>query len=362
MYKKIPVDIEANKSLSIVIGAGIIGNLGDLFDFNGHSSSIWVTDTATSKLYGKQVAAALKATGKRVLAFTVPRGENSKSLKEAERGYRFLMDNEVDRKALLCVLGGGVVGDLGGYIAATYLRGLDYIQLPTTLLAQVDSSVGGKVAVDHGQLKNMIGAFYQPQMVIADTSTLKSLPGEELVNGLAEVIKSAAIRDGRFFSFLEENMEKIKSLDEDILEETVYQSVKIKAEVVVEDELDMGLRHILNYGHTIGHAVESVSDFKIKHGRAVAVGMMAAARIADKLGMLGEDEVKRLQKLIARAGLPAETPDLNVAEVMQAMQHDKKVREGKARFVLLKSIGDAVVTDDVSPTLIEEVLTENVTT
>lgn len=352
-----------SKSYPVYIGSGLLAQIGSYLKGKGFVGRLVViAGNTVNKLFGTALGRALETDGFQVNTLELPPGEEQKSLESAGRLYQELTAVRAERAMPILALGGGVIGDLAGFVAATYQRGVPLVQLPTTLLAQVDSSVGGKVAVDHGQLKNMIGAFYQPEMVIADTSTLKSLPGEELVNGLAEVIKSAAIRDGRFFSFLEENMEKIKSLDEDILEETVYQSVKIKAEVVAQDELDTGLRHILNYGHTIGHAVESVSDFKIKHGRAVAVGMMAAARIATKLGMLGEGEVKRLQKLIARAGLPAEMPDLNFEEVMQAMQHDKKVRGGKFRFVLLKAIGDAVVTDDVSPTLIEEVLTENVTT
>jgi len=352
-----------SKSYAVYIGSGLLAQTGSYLRESGFAGRlVIIADSTVKNIFGATLSMALETDGFQVSVLKMPPGEEQKSLENAGRLYQELTAIRAERAMPILALGGGVIGDLAGFVAATYQRGVPLVQLPTTLLAQVDSSVGGKVAVDHGQLKNMIGAFYQPAMVIADTSTLKSLPGEELVNGLAEVIKSAAIRDGRFFSFLEENMEKIKSLDEDILEETVYQSVKIKAEVVVEDELDMGLRHILNYGHTIGHAIESVSDFKIKHGRAVAVGMVAAARIATKLGMLGEDEVKRLQKLIARAGLPAEMPDLNVAEVMQAMQHDKKVRAGKTRFVLLKSIGNAVVADDVSSSLIEEVLTENVTT
>jgi 3-dehydroquinate synthase len=202
----------------------------------------------------------------------------------------------------------------------------------------------------------MIGAFYQPEMVIADTDTLSSLPEEELVNGLAEVIKSAAIRDGRFFSFLEEDMEKIKSFDMNSLEEVVFRTVSIKAAVVVGDERDTGLRHILNYGHTIGHAVESVSDFTIKHGNAVAIGMAAAARVSRLNGVLDEDGEDRLRHLIKRAGLPTEIPELSIEEIMQALQHDKKVREGRVEFVLLKSIGDTTISEDVPPSLIREVL------
>jgi 3-dehydroquinate synthase len=236
------------------------------------------------------------------------------------------------------------------------MRGVPLVQLPTTLLAQVDSSIGGKVAVDHGQLKNKIGAFYQPKLVIADIGTLKTLPAEELASGLAEVIKSAAIRSEELFAYLEGNLDRIKSLDKSALEEVVFQTAKIKAEVVEKDELDLGLRNILNYGHTIGHALESVSDFGIRHGNAVAIGMLAAARISNQMGMLDRTDVIRLKKVIEKAGLPEEIPSRKVEEIMQVMKHDKKVSGDKIKFVLLKSIGSVLVTDEVSPSLVERVL------
>ena len=352
-----------SKSYPVYIGAGQLAQAGRYLKVCGFTGRLVViADAVVKKLYGTVLGRELEADGFQVSILEVPAGEEQKSLENAGRLFQSLSAIHAERATPILALGGGVIGDLAGFVAATYQRGVPLVQLPTTLLAQVDSSVGGKVAVDHGQLKNMVGAFYQPELVIADTGTLKSLPAEEFINGLAEVIKSAAIRDDRFFSFLEDNMAKIKSLDIDILEEIVYRSVSVKAAVVAEDELDTGLRHILNYGHTIGHAVESASDFAIKHGNAVAIGMVAAARIASRLGMLGEGEVERLEQLIGRAGLPAGMPDLDVERVMQAMQHDKKVRAGKTRFVLLNKIGDAVITDDVSPNLIREVLTENETT
>ena len=249
-----------------------------------------------------------------------------------------------------------MIGDLAGFVAATYMRGVPLVQIPTTLLAQVDSSIGGKVAVDHGQLKNIIGVFYQPKLVIADIDTLKTLPEAELANGLAEVIKSAAIRNRKFFDFLEANLERARSLDTAVLEEIVLETARIKAEIVARDEKDSGLRSILNYGHTIGHAIETVSDFQLKHGQAVAIGMVAAARISSRMGILDESDVIRLTNIIKKAGLPTEMPDLNIKEIISAMKHDKKVQQDKIRFVLLKSIGDAFITDEVSPSLVEEVL------
>jgi 3-dehydroquinate synthase len=349
-----------SRSYQVYIGDGLLAQTGSyLRERRFADRLVVIADTAVKKLYGAKLVGELESCGFQVSILEVPAGEEHKSLDSAGRLYQELTAVNAERMTPILALGGGVIGDLAGFVAATYQRGVPLVQIPTTLLAQVDSSVGGKVAVDHGQLKNMVGAFYQPEMVIADIGTLKSLPEEELVNGLAEVIKSAAIRSDSFFSFLEENIDRIKSLDAGILEQVVFESLKIKAGVVAEDERDTGLRHILNYGHTIGHAVESVSDFEIKHGKAVAIGMVAAARIANKLGMLDDSEVERLKQLIEQAGLPTKLPEIGVEKVMLAMQHDKKVQAGKARFVLLNKIGDVVVTDEVTPSLIKEVLTRN---
>ncbi len=212
------------------------------------------------------------------------------------------------------------------------------------------------MAVNHEQLKNKIGAFYQPRLVISDIDTLKTLPAKELANGLAEVIKSAVIWDKEFFTYLERNLDRIKSLDARLLEETVFRSAQIKAEIVEKDEKDLGLRSILNYGHTIGHAIESASDFKMEHGEAIAIGMLAAGRISSQMGMLDQNELIRLKCVIKKAGLPTEIPGLQVKRLLQAMKHDKKVWEGKIRFVLPISIGTASITDEVSPALIEPAL------
>jgi 3-dehydroquinate synthase len=347
----------SGRSYKVAIGAGLLKETGKRLKESGFSGrAVIITDATVNELYGRNLAQQLAGEGFSASTLAVLAGEEQKSLQTASRLYEQLTDVRAERGTPILGLGGGVIGDLAGFVAATYLRGLPLVQLPTTLLAQVDSSVGGKVAVDHGQLKNMVGAFYQPRLVIADTETLETLPEEEFRNGLAEVIKSAAIRDEEFFSFLEEHIERARARDIDTLGEIVYRSVKIKAEVVVQDELDLGLRNILNYGHTIGHAVESVSDFRIKHGQAVAIGMVAAARIAHRMCILDRKEVDRLKKLIERAGLPAKIPDLNIRDIMQAMQHDKKIRENRVRFALLKSIGDAVITDEVSLPLVEQVL------
>jgi 3-dehydroquinate synthase len=237
------------------------------------------------------------------------------------------------------------------------MRGVPLIHLPTTLLAQADSSLGGKTAVNHGQLKNKIGAFYQPRLVISDITTLKTLTPRLLSDGLAEIIKHAAIRDAKLFAFLEDNLDRIKALDDEALETIVFQSVRIKAEVVEKDELDLGLRNILNYGHTIGHAVESLSDFEIDHGQTVAIGMLAAARISNRMGLLESTEVDRLKAVIEWAGLlTGIPPNLKAEDIIQSMKHDKKIAGGRIRFVLLRSIGEVFITDEVSPSLVKQAL------
>lgn len=354
--RKIKVELGSN-SYEIRVGDGLLTRTGLWLKEKGFSGkAVIITDATVKDLYGDALSQGLTNAGFKVTTLEVPAGEEQKSLETAGRLYHELTSAHAERTTPILALGGGVIGDLAGFVAATYMRGVPLIQIPTTLLAQVDSSIGGKVAVDHGQLKNTIGVFYQPRLVISDIDTLKTLPATELANGLAEVIKSAAIRNKVFFSYLESTLERIKSLDVAVLEETVFQTARIKAEIVEKDEKDLGLRSILNYGHTIGHAVESASGFQLQHGKAVAIGMTAAARISSRMGILDENEVVRLTNIIEKADLPIEMPNLKIDDILQAMKHDKKVLQDKVRFVLLKSIGNAFVTDEVSPSLVEEVL------
>lgn len=349
----------SDKSYPVFIGSGLLAQAGHYLSEKGFSGKlVIITDPQVNSLYGEKLRRRLSKKDFQVSTLLVPQGEEQKSLRSAGRLYRKLADCHAERTTPILALGGGVIGDLAGFVAATYLRGVPFIQLPTTLLAQVDSSIGGKVAVDHGRLKNMIGAFYQPKLVISDIDVLRTLPPSELTNGLAEVIKSAAIRDEKFFSYLEENLERIKVLDGEALEESVFRSARIKAEIVSQDELDLGLRSILNYGHTIGHAIEAVSNFGIRHGEAVAIGMVAAGEISHRMGILEEAELLRLKRIIELAGLPTQMPSFRTSELMKAISHDKKVREGRVRFVLLKSIGDAFVSDEVDLSLVEKILNE----
>ncbi|MBI2328911.1 MAG: 3-dehydroquinate synthase [Chloroflexi bacterium] len=354
--KKVRVKLGIN-SYDIHIGRGLLRQTGRRLKEIGFSDKlVIITDPTVRRLYGTTLKESLTSSGFKVAILEVAEGEEQKSLETAGQLYHELTDGYAERNTPVLALGGGVIGDLTGFVAATYLRGVPLIQIPTTLLAQVDSSIGGKVAVNHGSLKNKIGAFYQPRLVISDITTLETLTAGELSDGLAETIKYGVIRDEALFSYLEENIDRIKALDESTLETIVSRSAKIKAEVVAKDERDFGLRNILNYGHTVGHAIESVSDFKVRHGEAVAIGMLAAARISNELGMLDKNELIRLKNVIGRAGLPTEVPDLQRARLIPAIKHDKKIFQGKIRFVLPKSIGDVFVSEEVSPSLIEQVL------
>lgn len=354
--KSIKVRLD-DKSYDILIGSGLLKETArQLKGIGFNDKLVIITNPIVQGLYGNALKEGLSAEGFKITALLVADGEEHKSLDVAGRLYSELTDAYAERATPVLALGGGIIGDLAGFVAATYLRGLPLVQLPTTLLAQVDSSIGGKVAVNHGQLKNRIGAFYQPRLVISDTATLKTLPANEFSNGMAEVIKSAVIKDGDFFGFIETNMEKIKTLDDTIMEEVVFRSAGIKAEVVSQDELDMGPRNILNFGHTVGHAIETVSDFEVEHGQAVAIGMMAEARIAQRMGLLDSSELTRLKDVIAGVGLPTEIPRLDTGKMIEAIKHDKKIVAGKVRFVLPRAIGNVFITEEVNTSLVEEIL------
>ena len=356
--KKIRVRLDRN-SYNIYVGSGLLSQLGRQLKESGFSDKLAIiTDPTVKSLYGDALKEGLISDGFEVVILEVPEGEEQKSLETAGNLYHELSRVHAERMTPVLALGGGVIGDLAGFVAATYMRGVPLIQVPTTLLAQVDSSIGGKVAVNHGQLKNKIGAFYQPRLVVSDVAALKTLPDREISDGLAEIIKYAVIKDKEFFTYLERNIDRIKSLDEKSLEEIVFRSARIKAEVVEKDERDFGLRNILNYGHTVGHALESASDFGIGHGEAVAVGMLVAGEISNRLGKFGKNGLIRLRGVIQRADLPVKIPGLEMERIIQAMEHDKKILRGKIRFVLPRSIGNVFITDEVSPSLVEQVLVD----
>ncbi|MFC1897090.1 3-dehydroquinate synthase [Chloroflexota bacterium] len=356
--RKVRVRLDSN-SYEIQIGSGLLAQAGQRLKELGFGDKlVIVTDPTVRGLYGEMLKQSLINDGFEVALLLVPEGEEQKSLETAGRLYYELTDFHAERMTPILALGGGVIGDVVGFVAATYMRGIPLIQMPTTLLAQSDSSIGGKVAVNHGHLKNRVGAFYHPRLTVTDINTLKTLSSRELSDGMAEVIKYGVILDGEFFGYLEENLDKIKSLDAQVLERVVSRSAEIKAGVVEKDELDLGLRNILNYGHTVGHAIETVSELQVWHGEAVAIGMLVAGRISNKLGIFDANELSRLKSVIERTGLPTEVPDLDLGKIIQAMQHDKKIVRGKVRFILPKSIGNVFIIDEVEPSLIEQALAE----
>jgi 3-dehydroquinate synthase len=357
-YGRHVIKLETVKRCSIIVGDGILNQLEQYFDFSGYSTVIVITDASVKRLYGQYVLLTLKATGKRVSLFALPVRERAKSLSTAERGYRFLLENNVDRKGLICALGGGVVGDVGGYIAATYLRGIDYIQLPTTLLAQVDSSIGGKVGVNFSGKKNMIGSFYQPRAIICDVALLKSLPPAEMRNGMAEVIKYALSMDAELFRSLDQKEGKEFTTAE--LKNIVIRCCRLKAGIVEVDETERsGQRAILNFGHTVGHALEATTKFQGQsHGEAVAIGMMAAARISEQVGMLDQSNIQRIENSLLKFGLPTYCQGVNPDDLIAATRFDKKTTLGQTGWVLLKSIGKGVVNQPVEEDVVRKVLAE----
>ena len=355
--KKVGVEL-GDRSYEVRIGARLLERLGSWLKEKGYSGrAVIITDATVGGFYADMVSRSLSIAGFKVTLLQVPPGEGQKSLESAAGLYDKLTEALAERTTPVLALGGGVIGDLAGFVVATYRRGLPLVQVPTTLLAMVDSSIGGKTAVDFGRLKNVIGVFYQPVMVAADIDTLKTLPHGELANGLAEVIKAASARSANFFKFLEINIKKAGQLQPEVLENMISDAVHIKTEIVSKDEREeKGPRLILNFGHTVGHAIEAVSGFGLKHGQAVAIGMMSAAKISRKMGLLAESEVGRLEKLVTAAGLPVKMPALDITAVMEAMRHDKKVKGDKIRFVLLKSLGNAFISDEVDPGMVREVL------
>jgi 3-dehydroquinate synthase len=339
-----------DRSYDIEIGSNLDAVGTRLQDLGLGRKMALVTNPTVKKLYGQTTVDSLKTAGFTVMSIEVPDGEQYKNLDWANAIYTALLVNSFDRKSALIALGGGVIGDLTGFAAATFMRGIPFIQLPTTLLAMVDSSVGGKTGVNHPMGKNMIGAFYQPKKVLMDVSVLRSLPKEELLSGMAEVIKYGVIRDGSLFEYLDANREKILSLDPDALSHVIRRSCEIKADVVSRDEREGGLRAILNFGHTVGHAIETAENYTMRHGYAVAIGMVYASRLAHKTGLCDASVPERVEKLIAAYGLPTDLSALSrkptAAELMGTMQIDKKAEGGKVKFVLPTRIGEVVITKE----------------
>lgn len=329
----------SDDSYTIEIGSGIfISKLSALLRKYEPSELCFIADSHVGKIYQNKISDAFPGRP----FFTFKAGEENKRLSTIESLFEGLAEKRLDRKSMIVALGGGVTGDMSGFLASVYMRGIPFIQIPTSLLAMADSSVGGKTGVDTNAGKNLIGAFYQPKAVIIDTDFLKTLPDAEFTNGMAEIIKHGAIFDAEYFSFLRDNADAIQSLNETALIEMLTRSCQIKAKVVSEDEKERGLRQILNFGHTIGHAVEQASDFSIHHGFAVAIGMAASASIAVKRGILSKHDCDSLVSLLDGYGLLSESKKLKNlcdSDIMDAAYLDKKNSSGEIRFVMIDSIG-----------------------
>ena len=338
------------RSYPIKIEQGVLDKVGEVLAETKHGNRYAIiSDETVFSLYGERLTDSLNKENLDYEIFTFPAGEENKNLQTFAMLLSQLASAKLDRKDCVIAIGGGVTGDLAGFVAASYMRGINFVQIPTTLLSQVDSSVGGKTGVDLPEGKNLAGAFYQPKAVFIDPDVLATLPEDEILGGLAEVIKYGVIWDENFFHFLEKNYSKILALDPEYIKEIIYTSCKIKAEVVARDEREGGLRRILNFGHTIGHAVEAESQFSLIHGLAVSIGMAAAARLSKIKGLIEQSEVDRITDLLVACKMPIEVPaEYSRERIVDYLLVDKKVAAGKVVFVLCDTIGNTVIADDVS--------------
>ncbi|RYG13527.1 MAG: 3-dehydroquinate synthase [Burkholderiales bacterium] len=347
-----------DRSYPIVIGPDLLDDESTWRSLPRSSTALIVTNTAVAPLYAQRLEAALRTRHKKIHVVTLPDGEEYKTWQTLNLIFDALLENGSDRKTVLYALGGGVVGDMTGFAAASYMRGVPFVQVPTTLLAQVDSSVGGKTAINHPLGKNMIGAFYQPLLVVCDLDTLKTLPDRELSAGLAEIIKYGPIADMAFLDWIEANLGALLARDPAALAHAVRRSCEIKAWVVGQDEREAGLRAILNFGHTFGHAIESGLGYgEWLHGEGVGCGMVMAANLSRKLGLIDAALVERLTALISRAGLPTVAPRLGADRYLELMRVDKKAEAGEIKFVLIDKPGSAVM-QAAPDALVREVIAE----
>ena len=351
-----PLQIDlGERSYPILIGDGLLADSGLMCTHVEARDVLVVTNDTVGPLYEAAVMASL--AGKRVRSISLPDGEQYKTLEVLGRVFDALIAARLNRDACIVALGGGVVGDMAGFAAACYQRGIDFVQVPTTLLAQVDSSVGGKTGVNHPGGKNLIGAFHQPRAVISDLATLRSLPPRELRAGLAEVIKYGLVDDAAFLGWIELHVDDLLRLDMSALAWAVRRSCEIKARIVASDEREQGQRALLNLGHTFGHAIENAAGYgEWLHGEAVAMGMLLAADMSQRLGWIGTDEVERLRRVLQRAGLPTAAPAIGAARALELMGMDKKVLQGRIRLVLLREFGAGIVSGDYPAEVLHETL------
>lgn len=335
----------AENSYDILIGCGVLSSIGNRCAAIGLASRVAIiTNPTVNAFFGAVVRRSLEESGYVVSVIEIPDGEIYKNAETLSYVYDALIESGLDRKSFIVALGGGVVGDLAGFAAATYLRGIPFVQIPTTLLAQVDSSVGGKTAIDHPRGKNLIGAFYQPSFVLIDVDTLTTLPEREYRAGLAEVIKYGIALDLPFFEYLEQHADAIMSMDQECLETLIHRCCQLKAQIVELDEKESGLRAVLNYGHTLGHAFEMLAGYsELVHGEAVAIGMVLAARISGKIGHCAAAEIERIELLISRFGLRTQPPKVDRQRLLGAILTDKKSKDGAISFICNLGIGNFAI-------------------
>ena len=347
----------SERSYPIHIGAGLLSRSDLILPLLARRQVAVVTNATVAPLFLEHLSGSLARAGIEVVRIILPDGEEHKNWSTLGTIFDALLRQGCGRDCTLVALGGGVIGDLTGFAAAVYQRGVQHIQIPTTLLAQVDSSVGGKTAINHPLGKNMIGAFHQPRLVLVDTDTLKTLPDRELRAGLAEVIKHGLIRDHEFFAWLDTNLDRLLARDPEALAHAVLRSVAIKAEIVGKDERESGLRELLNFGHTFGHAIENGLGYGAwLHGEAVAAGMVMAADLSRQLGSLSQSDCERIRSLLVRAGLPTVVKGITSERMLRLMSLDKKVRDGRVRFVLLDKLGAASIRSDVPASALDHTL------
>ncbi|MGD0338559.1 MAG: 3-dehydroquinate synthase [Bacteroidota bacterium] len=356
----VTVDL-GDRSYPIVIGEGILSSLTAMVrERLSSTEGVVISDRTVAELYMPAVRRALRNTAISITSIIIPPGEQQKNINRVNTIISVMLRKRLSRTAAVFALGGGVVGDLAGFVAAIYQRGIDFIQIPTTLLAQVDSSVGGKVGVNHPLGKNMIGAFHQPRFVLADSTVLVTLPPREFICGLGEVIKYGIIADDEFFQYLEKHLDEIVSLDPEVVMHTIARCCSLKADIVRNDEREKavsGGRAVLNFGHTIGHAIEAAVGYRgIKHGEAVLLGMLVESRMANLLGILDEGEYKRIASLINRLALPNILPSLSNGKLVAFMSHDKKVKEKKIHFIIPTKIGSVQIVGDVPQRVVKQSL------
>ena len=354
---KVLVELGDN-SYPIFIGENILENLGEMLKlYNFSRQVVVITDSNVSKHHEEALSKSLNTSLKSFELITIPAGERSKSFRTIENIVTKMLELGCDRQTAMLAFGGGVVGDITGFVASIYKRGVAYLQIPTTLLAQVDSSVGGKTGVNHPLGKNMVGTFYQPKMVWTDLMLLRTLPKNEIVCGLGEIIKYGIIKDSELFEQVAGNLEKILALDLELLQEIVMTCCRIKAEIVAEDEKEAGLRMNLNFGHTIGHALEAEMGYKkISHGEAVLLGMLAESRMALSLKMLNKEDFLRIEGLIAKFNLSDELKNIDLERLLEFISSDKKAASGKIRFVLPRKIGEVEIVKYIESSLIKSAM------